>query len=67
MSKFRVEKLVDAFMVYSKEVDADSEEEAMDIARDSNDDSWVFEGTRPFDATDYEVFDENEKSVLSAL
>jgi len=67
MSKFRVEKLVDAFIVYSKEVDAASEEEAMDIARDSNDEGWVLEGTRPFDATDYEVFDENEKSVLSTL
>lgn len=65
MSKFRVEKLVDAFIVYSKEVDAASEEEAMDIAQNSNDEGWEFQGTRLFDATDYEVFDENEKSVLS--
>ena len=67
MRKFRVEKLVDAFIVYSKEVDAASEEEAMDIARESNDEGWEFEGTRPFDATDYEVFDENGKSVLSTM
>ena len=43
MSKFRVEKLVDAFIVYSLEVDGASEEEAMDIAQNSNDEGWEFE------------------------
>ena len=67
MPKFNVERLVDAYAVYSAEVEAKTPDEAMNIARTDETVDWGEPSIREFDNRDYEVFDENGESKLCTI
>jgi hypothetical protein len=70
MPKFLVERLVDAYAIYTTEVIADTAEEAYETARNIRGVGvieWEEGGTREFDSCEYEVFDMNEDSVFCTI
>ena len=62
MPKFTVERLVDAFAIYTVEIEAETAEAAYEIAREDENLTWKDGGVREFTATDYEVFNEDFES-----
>lgn len=63
---FFIKRLVDAWQVYSVEIEASTPEEAYEIARnDENDDlPWMDEGVATFDHTDYTVSDKDGNELI---
>ena len=68
MPKFIVERLVDAFVIYTIVVEAETAEDAYETAHnDTGDLDWQEGGVREFDTTDYEVFDEDFNSKFCTI
>ncbi len=67
MAKFTVFKLVDAYVKYYAEVEADTAEEARDIAKDYTlETQWEAGDTIEFDDAKFGVEDEDGDEVLEA-
>ena len=67
MPKFTVERLVDAYAIYTVEIDAETAEEAYEKAREDENLTWEDGGVREFYTIDYEVFDEDFESQFCTI
>jgi hypothetical protein len=67
MPKFLVERLVDAYAIYTTEVFADTAEEAYEAVRNVDTIEWEEGGIREFDDCEYEVFDMDGDSSFCTI
>ena len=66
MPIYKVLRLVDAWVDYVAEVDADSAEEAAELARENEEDfDWEEQGIREFDARGFLTLDANGNEIES--
>ena len=67
MPKFIVERMTDAYVIHTTEVEAETAEDAFEAVRKDDTVVWEESGVREFCATEFEVFDENLDSKFCTI
>ena len=67
MPKFTVERMTDAYIIHTTEVEAETAEEAFEAVRKNDTVVWEESGVREFPGTEFEVFDEDCDSKFCTI
>ena len=67
MPKFHVERMTDAYVIHTTEVEAETAEEAFEAVRDDDTVVWEANGVREFPGTEFEVFDADFNSKFCTI